>query len=92
MEMYIYYRIELKFVCATGSIPVHSKIIRAFNNWASEAENDLHGKWIGFIHMLSSHLSENSIDIGDFPQAIEKFQKQINNGTTRTHAHTHILL
>lgn len=25
-----------------------TKIIEAFNNWISEAENDLHGKWIGF--------------------------------------------
>lgn len=34
------------------------------------------------------HLDESSIDIGDFPEAIEKFQKWINNETacrTRTY-------
>lgn len=78
----IYLLLNWNCLCDDGSIQVQNKIIQAFNNWVSEAENDLHGKW------MLRHLDESSIDIGDFPEAIEKFQKWINNETacrTRTY-------
>lgn len=82
--LYYIFIIELnqECLCDDGWIPVQNKIIQAFNNWVSEAENDLYGKW------MLRHLDESSIDIGDFSEAIEKFQKWINNGTachTRTY-------